>query len=311
MMRIAFVLGSCLVLVGHACAQQPIQWISNTEQGISQARRVQLPIMFYVTGGSGDKGDNIRQAQQAAFRDPTVSNIAHARFVPIRLPLSTQSKDLLEKLGGPTKHGNYLIFATPDLESLGTIPPSNATQAAPLAQQMTSIFRTYRRQLFERELKEKLEKADTAPAEQISILKTIERHLIAEADDSVVKLLDRSDLQPNVRTQAFNTLSTLSTQRAVEALFKAAANDKAASKALLNCQVVAVEYLLPKLNSEDFEEFVAGYEAIVKIANLGRPKPKGFWGGQNRRLIDEELSRVENGAKRAAAAWRQQYEALR
>ena len=312
MTRFAFIAGLFVALVVDAQAQRPIQWISNTEQGLAQARRVELPVMFYVAGSSSNnQDDDIRQAQQATFRDPTVVAVAQERFVPVRLSLSTQTKELLEKLGGATNYGNYLIFATPDMQPLGSIIPSNITQPAALVQQMTQIFRQFRKQLFESKYKEKLESADTSANEQIKILKTINRYIITEADESVVKLLENADLKANVRKQVYDTLSNLSTKPCVEALFTAAQTDKLAAKALYGCQNVAAEYLLPKLKSENFDEFVAAYEAIVKIANLGKPKSKGFWNGTNQQLLNEEIDRVEKGAQRAANNWRQKYEALR
>ena len=308
MRRIAFTLAAFLVFTATVHAQQQVQWISNMEQGISQARQVDLPIMFYVAGStSGSKDDDRKRAQQATFRDPLIAQMAQARFVPVRLSISTQTKEFLERVGAPTSYGNYLILTTPDLELLSLVQGDQAASVSALASKMTENFRLFRKQLFEKKYKDKLESPDTNANEKISILKTIDRYVITEADESAAKLLEDSSLPANLSRKVYDTLSTLGTQRCVDALLKLAPNDKNAAKALAKCPDGAAEFLLPKLKSEDQEEFYAAYAAIVKICKLGTPKPKGFWSGKNQRVIDEELARVEKGAQRAADTWKRTF----
>ncbi len=290
---------------------RPIQWLSNLGQGVGQAQRVGLPIMFYVTGSGRDDGGDLKDAQQVAFRDPLVGGIARERFVPIRLTRSTQGKELLAQLGAPTGHGHYVLFVTPQMELLGTVPPGQVADAKMLARQMTAAFRKFRKELFERELQPTLDSKDSRPADIIKVLKKIEKLLILEADERVVQLAKRAGLSANVRKQVYRVLATLSTAKCAKALLEAAPNDQLAARALGQCEAGVATELIPALDSESFEEFVIAYEALVKICRLGKKKSRGFWGGENERLINEELDRVERAARSAARRWKERYEAYR
>jgi hypothetical protein len=306
-----FVAGLCLT--GSAAGQtQPIQWLGNVSQGVSQAQRVGLPIMFYVSGASKSEGDNdMKDAQQVAFRDPLVGGIARERFVPIRLPRSTETKQLLEQLGAPTEHGNYVLFVTPEMKVISTAGAGQVADAKVLAGQMTAAFRQFRKELFERELKPKLESADTPVTDVISIFRKIEKLLIMEADESVVQLIKEGRLKPNVLKQAYGVLARLSTPKCAEALLEAAPGDKLAEQALGRCEPGVADVLIAALESESFDKSVIAYEALVKICKIGGKKSRAFWGGQNERLMKEELDRVERAARAAAQRWKDEYEAYR
>jgi hypothetical protein len=312
MYRFLLILGASVCWTAAAAAQtRPIQWVSNVNQGVAQAKRVGLPIMFYVTGSSrGDESD-LEDAQQAAFRDALVGGIARERFVPVRLVRSTQSKELLTQLGAPTEYGNYLLFVTPEMKSLGTVPPGQVADAKALARQMTAAFRTFRKDLFERELKPTLENKDAKPADTIKALKTIQKLLILEADESVAQLVADAGSNANVRKEAYDTLATLSTPKCAKTLLEAAPQDKLAERALGNCEAGVAEELIATLDSEDFEQFVVAYEALIKICKLDGKKSRGFWSGQNERLINEELDRVEQAAHTTAQRWKARYEPYR
>jgi hypothetical protein len=305
------VAGVCLT-ASAAGQTQPIQWLGNVSQGVSQAQRVGLPIMFYVSGASKSEGDNdMKDAQQVAFRDPLVGGIARERFVPIRLPRSTETKALLEQLGAPTEHGNYVLFVTPEMKMIGTAPPDQVASAKALAGQMTTAFRKFRKELFERELKPKLESAETPVKDIISILKKIEKLLIIEADESVVQLVKEGRLKPNVQKQAYDVLAKLSTPKCAKTLLEAAPGDKLAEQALGRCEPGVADVLIAALESESFDESVIAYEALIKICKIGGKKSRGFWGGKNERLINDELDRVEQAARKAAQRWKEEYEAYR
>ena len=140
-----------------------------------------------------------------------------------------------------------------------------------MAQQMTAAFRKFRKELFERELKPTLESKDARPGDVIKAFRKIEKLLILEADESVVQLAKEGRLKPNVQKQAYGVLATLSTPKCAKALLEAALKDKLAAQALGRCEAGAAEELIAALDSEDFEEFVVAYEAVVKICkNLGR-----------------------------------------
>ena len=301
-------------LTASAAGQtRPIQWLGNVSQGVSQAQRVGLPIMFYVSGASKSEGDDdMKDAQQAAFRDPLVGGIARERFVPIRLARSTETKALLEQLGAPTEHGHYVLFVTPEMKMIGTAPPDQVANAKALAGQMTTAFRQFRKELFERELKPKLESAETPVKDIMSIFRKIEKLLIIEADESVVELVKEGGLKSNVRKQAYAVLARLSTPKCAKALLAAAAaDDKLAEQALGRCEAGVAEELISALESESFDESVIAYEALVKICKIGGKKSRGFWSGKNERLINDELDRVEQAARKAAQRWKEEYEAYR
>lgn len=291
-------------------AQRPIQWISNTQQGVSQAKRAGLPVLFYVTG-SGREGGDLKDAQQRSFRDQLVRGIAEARFVPIRLSLSSDNRAMLERMGARVGYGFCLVVATPRLELVGMIPPGQLTDARALARQLTTTFRKYRTGLFERELKPKLEEEATRPGDVIKALKTIEKLLIIEADEGVAKLLEREQLSKTVKKQVYNTLAVLSAPAGVKALLEAAPRDKLAANALKRCTAGAAGEMLPALESENFEEFLVAYEAMTKICKIKGKKPRGFWGGKNERLISAELERVREAVTKSARRWRERYEAYR
>ena len=207
--------------------------------------------------------------------------------------------------------GYILVVATPQGEHIGTIPPDQVAEAKALAKQLTTMFRSYRTRIFEQELKPTLEDKAAKAGEIIKALKVIEKLLIIEADASVVSLLERDDLAKTTNRQVCDALAMLSTKPAVEALLKAALNDKLAANALKRCTPGGAEALLPALESRNFEEFYAAYEALVKICKLGKAKSRGFWGGENERLMDEELERVRSAVRETARRWREQYEAYR
>jgi hypothetical protein len=300
-----------MVASAVAQGQRPIQWISNVEQGVARAQKVGLPVMFYVSGSSRGDGGDLKDAQQRAFRDGLVGGIARERFVCIRLAQSTTTQKLLEEMGAPTRLGYCLVFATPEGKLIGMIPPGQVADARVLARQMTAMFRKYRSGVFERDIKPKLENNATRAGEIIKGLKLIEKLLILEADDSVVKLLERGGLSQTVEKQAYNVLAVLSTPKSSKALLEAGVESKLAARALARCTPGAAEELLPALASENQDEFLIAYEAVTKICKIRGTKPKGFWSGKNQQLLADEIERVTNEVRKAAKRWRERYEEYR
>ncbi len=302
----------CWTACALAQGQRPVQWIGNKQQGVAQAQRTGLPIMFYVSGSSRNERSDLEQAQQRAFRDPLVRGIAEERFVPVRLPRSNENREMLEEIGAPGGVGLYLVFVTPDGKLIGTIPPGQAAEAKVLARQMTAMFRKYRVDVFERELKPKLENETAKAGEITKALKVVEKFLIVEADGMVAKLLEREGLSKTVAKRVYDVLAELSTPKSVETLLEAALQDKVAAKALTRCTPAGAEALLPALSPEPPEEkFLIVYEAVTTICKIEKPKPRGFWTGPNQRLIGEEIERVQAEVRESAKRWRAKYEAYR
>jgi hypothetical protein len=314
MLRLWLAVTASLMLAAPALAQaqRPIQWISNAQRGVAQAKRMGLPVMFYVTGsGRGDGGD-LEDAQQATFRNALVRGIAEERFVPVRLPQSSDTKNILEQLGVSPRLAFSVVYATPDGELLGVAHPGVLANASALARHMTQMFRKYRRGVFEEELRPKLEDEESKPADLIRALRRIEKLLIVEADKSVAKLLERDDLTSTVRKEVYDVLAELSTGPAVDALLEAAANDKLAERALGRCTPAAAGHLLKQWDRQkNPEKFFLIYEAMADICNIRGTKPPGFWEGPKERLIKEEITRVSEAVREAAQRWKAKYEAYR
>jgi hypothetical protein len=309
---LGIVAGVCLAACAAAQGQRPIQWMSNTQQGVAQAKRTGLPVLFYVSGAGRNDDSDLENAQARAFSDPIVRGIAEERFVPVRLPRSNENRQMLQQIGAPSGIGLYLAVVTPDGKLIGTIPPGQAAEAKVLAGQMTALFRKYRADVFKRELKPVLEDKEAKQADIIKALKVVEKFLIVEADESVAKLLERDGLSKTVTKRVRDTLAELSTPKCVEVLLEAALQDKLAAKALARCTPAAAEALLPTLSLEQPEEkFLVVYEAVTKICKISKTKPRGFWSGPNPRLIAEEIERVKVEVRKAAKRWREKYEAYR
>jgi hypothetical protein len=311
---------SCLIVMAGlslsagaaAQGQRPIQWIANTQEGVAQAKRTGLPIIFYVTGSGRRDDSDLEQAQRRAFRDPLVRGIAEERFVPIRLPRSNENRNMLEQMGAPAATGLYLACATPDGKLIGTIPPDQVADARVLARQMTAMFRKYRVDMFQRELKPKLEDEAARPGDIVKALKVIEKFLILEADESVAKLLERGQLSKALQKQVYDVLAELSTPKSVDTLLEAALQDKLAATALARCTPAGAEQMLPALDlGQPQEKFLVVYEAVTKICKIKATKPPGFWSGPNARLIAEEIERVKAEVGKTAKRWRDRHEAYR
>lgn len=335
MYRVSLAVVGAVSLAAFALAQvqKPIQWISNVEQGVAKAKRSGLPIMFYVAGSSrGDEGD-LDDAQQRAFRDPLVRGMAEQRFVAIRLARSNATASLLEEMGvsgageagaqgggnrgargrsdRAARFGMYIVCATPDGKLIGVIPPGQVAEQRVLARQLTAMFRKYRVGVFERDLKPTLEDEAARPADLMKALKKIDKFLITEADDSVVKLLERGQLGSTVEKQVYNVLAVLSTPRSVKSLLEAAPRDKLAAAALARCTPAGAEVMWSASKGGEMEQFVAAYTAVTKICKIRDAKPRGFWGGPRQQLIDAEIERVTQEVERRAKRWRETYEEYR
>lgn len=300
-----------LLAAGAAGQTQPIQWISNAQQGVAQAKRVGLPLLFYVPGSRDRGDDDLDDAQQAAFRDPRVRSIAESRFVPTRLPLSSDNRAMLQQAGAAVGPGYCLVVMTPEGKLVGVIPPGQVADRRVLAQQLTAMFRKYRSELFEQRLKPLLEQEDARPADVVAAVRQIEKLLILEADQALVSLLERPGLGKGLQKDVYEALAALSTKKSVEALLKAAQQDAQAAKALGRCTPGAAADMLPELKLDDMDKFVIVYEAVTNICNIKGKKPRGFWGGENERLIAEELERVKREVQAAAERWRREYEPYR
>jgi len=309
MLRLCLIVIAGLALPALAEGQS-VQWLSNAKQGVSKAKSTGLPIMFYITGSRRD-ADDLKKAQDQAFRDPLVRAMVRERFIPVRLPLSTTTRDLLAQMNVPGAAQFSIVVATSKGRSVGIIGPAQIRNPRMLVQQMTTLFRKYRKEMFDTELKPKLEKADARPGDLIKALRVIDKFVIPEADETVAKLLERDKLTKTVKKEIYDTLATLSTQRSVEALLEVITQDKLAATALGKCTPAAAEQMLPDLDPERPGRFQVVYDAVTKICKIKGTKSQGFFQNKDAALINKEIERVKGEVVKAAESWRRRYEAYR
>ena len=311
MKRLVLVVLTAGLLAGSAAGQsRPIQWISNANQGVAQARRTRLPLLFYVRGRSRGNESSIVRDQRRAFRDPMVSKIATSFFVPVRLANSPQTRTLLQNMGAPTA-SDQLVVATPEGDLIGTISAMQARSAGGLAKALMEQFRQYRAALYKKDVKPILDSKTSSSRDLIAALRLVDRFVIVEADEAVATLLERPGLPKTVRKQVYKTLATLSTPKSVAALLDVATSDKLAAKALARCTPAGAKAMLPALDPADAAKLVIVYEAVTKICRVPKKRPRGFWNHANEELQIQEIERVKDLVQKKAARWEKTYGKLR
>jgi hypothetical protein len=288
-----------------ALAQNPIQWKTGGRQAITLAARQQLPLMFYVTGSKDDTNSDLSDAQQRSFSDPLVVGIARERFIPVLLSRTSVNMPILEELKLPTSHGLYVALMAPDGELLDQVGMSDVANARTLAIRMTGAFRTFRDKFFDANIRPVLEDSSKKFQDLRPAFKQIKRMVILSADQSIVDLLDRPDLNLVARKEVLNLLAVLSTRSSVETLVTAAIEDRQAAMILSRAEIGAVEHLLRYLGDNDAERHNVAYQAIAKISKLAKPKAPGFWKGSNEKAQSDEIARVEARARDVLARWQE------
>lgn len=286
---------------------EPIQWMLDFEQAVQAAQRTHRPLMGYVLRSSSNRDEDLERDQKRAFNDPRVQQLAK-RYVPVKMSMS-QQREILRKWGLREDANLYIVFATPTGDLIDTLSPSGVAVVDSMLQKMSRCYQIYRKQVYDKELKERLESESTSPAELLKALAVVQQMNLAEADAAVVALLDRKNLDKKVATEVYDTLGRLSTRAAVGKLMTLAReDDSAAAKALAQCNPGAAEFLAASLASTDERERVTAYLAIAKICKIKDAKQERFFSGKNARVIEEEVQRVKKIAERTAARWKEQNE---
>jgi len=306
-MRLARTIGTWLLLVSGlspALAENPIQWITDVQEGVRTSRRTQRPILFYVPGSRDDRDSRLRSYMVATFRDRLVNEIVWARFVPVRLQRTNDNLQMLAKLGAPVTTGLYLAVVKPDGELVGVISPMQAANPQTLVEGLTDLFRKYRTGLFTGELGRMLEDPESQPQQIAHALRLIREFLIVEADESVARVLERDDLTDALKSDVYETLAVLSTKFSVTALLRRAEDDKLARRELRKCTPGGAEALLPGLDSDDPELAGDVYDAVVTICRVPDPKGAVFWTNASDEDKRREIERVEKRVAERAERWR-------
>lgn len=284
---------------------EPIQWSLDWEQAVATAQKQHRPLMGYVLRSSSNRDEDLERDQKRAFNDPRVQQLAK-RYVPVKMSMS-QQRDVLKKWGLRDDANLYIVFATPMGDVIDTLSPSGVANVEAVVQKMSRCYQIYRKQVYEKDLKDKLEGDSTSTADAVKALTLIQQMDLIEADASVVKLLDRKNLDKKLSNEVYETMAKLSTKTTVSKLMELAKNnDAAASKALLQCNPGAAEFIAPSLTSTDEHEKITAYMAVVKICKIKDGKPEKFFTGKNQRIIEEEVQRVKKMAEKTAARWKEQ-----
>lgn len=296
--------------VAAAGAQERVRWGNDVEAGIATAKRTMKPLMFYVTRASDRRDEDLERDQKRAFNDARVAETAK-RFVCVQLSAS-QNREMLDRWKQPRDYYMYVLFATPEGDLLGQLGAMDVTSAEAFTRKMVTVFRQYRKQIYDQQVKEKLTSGKATPGEVKKSLDFIREMAVIEADGDVVKLLDAKGVEDRQKVQIYDTLAYLATKPATTALFeRAKAGDAAAAKALNGAEPGAAEHLLAALDDSDPAVVRTAYEAIAKMCRVKDIKPARFFENSNERLVKDELQRVKKQAERVVKRWKEQYEEYR
>lgn len=266
----------------HSGAQNPIQWMGNSKAAVDRAAEQSMPLLFWVTAGEDHlDGDDLRDAQERAFRDPVVVSLAHKRFVPVRV--SRDNSRVMEearKLGLPPDQGLYIAVLSPDGRLLRAINPGDVANANTLARLLIESLHAYLDDLYTRHLQPIITSADSSKEDVRKAVQTVWRLGILRADKDCIALLNRGDLTPRERERLSDMLGAMATPACiVELLGRAAAGDEAARAALDRAEAGSLETLLKELPPEQQQpepRQVAAYRAACRIART-TPRPDSFW----------------------------------
>lgn len=295
------------LLAAAALAQdRTINWSNDVEGSVAIAKKQNRPLMFYVTRASNQEDDDLERSQKRAFQDPRVLSISK-RFVTVRLSASVH-REMLQKWNRPANLYMYVVFATPQGEFIDSLDGIAVGTPEGFAQKMAKVYGQFRRQHFEKEVKPVLDKTDATTADLKKALDAVQNMQILDADAAVAALLKRDKLDPKLTSEIYKTLEQLSTKASGQALFeRAKEGDEQALKALQGSEPGAAEPLLPLLSSKEPTEQVTAYLAIAKICKIKEAKPAKFFEGKNRKLIDDELERVQKQAEKVVKRWKEEY----
>jgi hypothetical protein len=296
-----FLVACCALQAAEA--QPTIQWRTDVPGAVATAKQTHLPLMFYVLGRNEDRDDKIDNAQKRAFTDPKVLQLSH-RFITTRLSRSA-NRDVLEELKLPTTMTQEIAFVTPSGKVIDRLSPSGVADPNALADKMRLVFDAYRRQLFTSDIQPVLDKPNASPEEMRAALGAIRDLNITSADTTLLKLIEREDLNRGVLFETYDVLAALSTKPGMEKLAELAVAGKPhADEALARTTPIGAEILADKMVEDDGTVRVSIYEAICKVCDIKGRKSQKWWDRAENRLLIEEVDRVKKIAKEAAARWR-------
>jgi hypothetical protein len=278
-----------------------VSWLDDVQKGMAEAEKQSLPMLFYLDAADADE-EVPDDAQEKSLIAPQVRTVIDERFVPIRLLESTMTKVLLEQMKATDAALFSVVAATPQGRLIQTIPPRQVARPDELASLLTAVFREYGKNLFESDLKAKLEDEDTRASEVAKSLRLIEKFMVNEADASIIALLKREGLADPVKAQGYDTLAALSTPKGAEALLSAALHGEAAKTALAKCTPDAAEALVAALDPEKPDELRVVCSAVSRICGIPDCDPGLFAPDADLEARKKEIERLKSAATECAKA---------
>jgi hypothetical protein len=281
-----------------------IQWRREPAQAVAEAKRVNRPILAYVLASERYRDDQLDREHKRSFRDKRVMRRAARDFVPLRLSRA-RHRDLLREFGFSEQANMEMSFVTPDGKIIGRISAMGIAQVDSLIQKMDMVFEEYAKRVYADQVKGVLSDSDAKVKDIQQALDLVYQMRMKFAISDLITLLGREDLSPALHNSICRTLAAFSTRAAVDKLLELAkAGDKVAAKELGNCTPVAAEFMLPtlKLDEEPFDYDV--YEIITRICRIPKAKPERFFENAPTYMKKEELERVDQAVRAAAAAWK-------
>lgn len=294
----------------HSVAQNPIQWQSSARAAIDRAAEQSMPLMFWITEREeAFDDDDLRDAQEHAFRDPAVVALAQKRFIPVRLSRSnSRVMEEARKLGLPADHGLYIAILSPEGKVIETINPGQVADPQALAVQLHTALRRYLDDLYTRQLQPVIASKEAPKQDIRRAVQTVWRLGILSADKDCIALLDRPDLTAVERRKLTSMLGAMATPACIESLLNlAASGDKDAIAALAQAEAGALETLLKELPRADSTDAptarqLAAYSAACRIART-QAKPDTFWSQATSQQRAESVDSLRRRAEPILEYW--------
>lgn len=292
-----------------AAAQNGIQWSGNARASIDRASELSVPVMFWVTERTewdDDALDDLKDAQEDAFRDPIVVAIADRYFVPVRVSMNSRALGEAEKLGLPTNFGLYIALVTPTGKLLDQIDPGKVASPEELATRLVAASRAYRASVYDAKLKPILTNPESSKPDVRRAVRTLWKMRIYSADTDVVGILQRSDLTPQEQARLYQLLAAFGTAPCVNALLDASPNDKAAATALTRAEPAAIPALLEALPPDSGEvsaRQILAYRTAAALARIRGVKDDAFWTSATPEDRAKEIERLRTSAQSVFDSW--------
>jgi len=309
---------SCLILLYSALsllllsqtpavAQNPIQWSGSVKQSVDRAVEQSLPLLFWVKEGSTLDNDNLEDAQEDSFRDPTVVSYVHNHFVPVRVNRNSRVIEEASKLGLPTKFGLYCAVITTEGVLLAEMGPGEVANPEVFAAKLIGAYNKYITDLYVKDLKPQITDLQTPMPQARLALQKVWKLDIKSADADIINLLSREDLTTTQTRRIYELLASLGTKASIEELLKRTdqqSESKAAAAALLKAQPHAIEFLLPALPSPNAPANadsnlppaqLAAYNALARISRT-TANSQEWWSHAKPDVRLTEINRVQTKA---------------